>query len=598
MKRGLVFFLAALLSVWSPSEAFARRIEDVTVDVRLCRDGSAEITQVWKVEVDSGTEWYLPVGNLGEMEVRDLRVFEEGREYVNEGTDWDVDRSLEEKRGRCGIVRKGPGSVELCWGEGSYGPHVWTAAFTVTGLVQALRDRDAFNFMFVNPGLIAPPEHALVRIRLYEGAPVPGEENAGIWAFGFEGEIRFEDGGIVAESSAPFGPESRMILMAAFEKGIFTPSLSRDMDFEEMRERAFAGSDYSEEEGFPEDETAELVVYVLICLILLVFIVVPAVRLLVKLVLRLSGRVYAPRMFGVSKAEGFERDAPFGGDLVPAVYTLMKGLNFAGKRIRPGEMIGAFFMKWLMEGRMEVRKRPDSERVDLALKAEAEEEGTGWPSERRLYQLVLRASGRNRILEKSELKRWAQSHYAELLGWPERVAQEGRQYFTDRGWVVIPPQKKRRRSIPLVQLLVSLSAPKESLTPEGRKEAVKVIRFKNFLKNFTLVGERGAMEVKLWKNYLVFAQLYGIAGKVARQFRKLYPRDFEQFAGRVGVDGNEFVRTMDYVDRLGRAAGFHAARARVRAENQHTGRYSGGGGRSSFGGGGGYSGGGSGGGSR
>ena len=57
----------------------------------------------------------------------------------------------------------------------------------------------------------------------------------------------------------------------------------------------------------------------------------------------------------------------------------------------------------------------------------------------------------------------------------------------------------------------------------------QVDEFRNFLKDFTLVDQREAGEVRLWKDYLVFAQLFGVADKVAENLQKLYPKQFDEF---------------------------------------------------------------------
>jgi uncharacterized membrane protein len=98
--------------------------------------------------------------------------------------------------------------------------------------------------------------------------------------------------------------------------------------------------------------------------------------------------------------------------------------------------------------------------------------------------------------------------------------------------------------------------------------------------------------VGLWKDYLVFAQLFGIAEKVAKQFQKLYPAAFDQLAQQAGVDPTTLFYTMNWTNNFSTRA-FNNAVSR-----SSSGSISGGGGRSSFGGGGGFSGGGFGGGGR
>ena len=72
MKALRLFLLLAALTV-APS-LFATRVPDVDISVRLGRDGSALIREVWSVDVDEGTEWYLVRKNLGDIEISGLRV--------------------------------------------------------------------------------------------------------------------------------------------------------------------------------------------------------------------------------------------------------------------------------------------------------------------------------------------------------------------------------------------------------------------------------------------------------------------------------------------------------------------------------------------
>ena len=97
-------------------------------------------------------------------------------------------------------------------------------------------------------------------------------------------------------------------------------------------------------------------------------------------------------------------------------------------------------------------------------------------------------------------------------------------------------------------------------------------------------------EVKLWKDYLVYAQLFGIADKVAKQFQKLYPAEFDKMARESGLDSSTLLYTMNWANTMSTRA-FNNAVAK-------TGSSKGFGGGTSFGGGGGFSGGGFGGGAR
>ena len=244
MRRFLLVALAVLASHWV---VHAQSLRDIDIRAELAQDGSARITQVWDASVVDGTEMYIPISNLGKMTVQDLSVSENGLTYYNEGRRWDVNRSLSEKAGRCGIIDKHDG-VELCWGKTSYGPHVWTVEYTVTGLVQSFSDADGFNFMFVNPGFDAPAQHVKVTIINDTGGPEWTYDNTRVWGFGSYGDIDVTDGQIVYESSEPFSYNSSVITLVRFEKGLFTPTVSRDLSFDELKENALQGSSYGKKD--------------------------------------------------------------------------------------------------------------------------------------------------------------------------------------------------------------------------------------------------------------------------------------------------------------------------------------------------------------
>ena len=188
MKRLIVLACAAILSVGASAQAI-REIRDVNTVVKLDRDGSAWVTQTWEAEAgSSGTEFYIPIGNLGPMTISQLSVSENGVAYESLGDDWDVDRGRSWKTGKCGIVPKHNG-VELCWGLGETGWHTWTVRYRLTGLVQAYDDADAFNYMFVNKGMEPAPEHARVTIEPAFDCPEWTLDNTRVWAFGFYGEM-------------------------------------------------------------------------------------------------------------------------------------------------------------------------------------------------------------------------------------------------------------------------------------------------------------------------------------------------------------------------------------------------------------------------
>jgi uncharacterized membrane protein len=123
-------------------------------------------------------------------------------------------------------------------------------------------------------------------------------------------------------------------------------------------------------------------------------------------------------------------------------------------------------------------------------------------------------------------------------------------------------------------------------------EVSEVFGLRKFLKEFTLLDERELKEVKLWKDYMIYATLFGIADKVIKEMKQINPEYFnmDQVAGQMAND-----MTLPTIYSVMQRSTASAVANKYAREH----RSSGGGGHSSWGGGGGgFSGGGFGGGVR
>ncbi|MBR4808731.1 MAG: DUF2207 domain-containing protein [Bacteroidales bacterium] len=569
MKKIACLLAAALIS--AAGVLSAQQIRSLDIGVYIDDQGDAYIKQVWDVNVVSGTEWYIPIENLGGMSIRGLTVEENGVAFIDEGRKWDSDRSRAAKAGRCGIIEKRDG-VELCWGQGDYGDHVWTVGFVALGLVQALEDYDAFNFMFVNPDMIAGPQKVTVTFSRL-GDEQFSFDYTRFWFFGTEGKSELtEDGTIVFEAENLLRSDS-VIGMMRFDKGHFNPDLKKNMKFEKMQKKAFKGSSYkSGKKGFLSgmsiDDILELLVGAAFVLAIFGIVILFIFFLIRDSILKLFGTIWKKSVFGSVKPRGWAREAPFKGSIPVAAHLLKNGSRLVVlNSFKPENCIGAYFLKWIQDGIATPIKAEDGH-YDLQFPAEMPDFSDD--AEKALFQKAFAAAGSNRILEKGEFDSWAKKHYRSLAGWPDVLVKEGKSRFSAM----------------------------ENTVPE----AANLLKFKNFLREFTVSGEREVPEVGLWGQYLVFAQVFGIADKVAAGFAKMYPNEFNDYSQRYGMDAVAMRSVMSSWSTMARSAYRTAYDAKISAEaaasSKSSGSSGGFGGYSSRGGGGGFSGGGRGGGSR
>ena len=572
MKR-LLLTAAAVLA--TAVFSFAQEIRDIQTTVNLFRNGNAQVIQKWDMTVTEGTEWYIPIDNPGKSYIDEFMVFENGKKFESDGRKWNSNRSREAKTGRSGIVEKGGGNIELCWGQGEYGDHVFTIAYIIENLVQSYPECDGFHWHFLNDEWYAKPQHVSITFRNETEADPwfwesPDSCNVRFWGFGLKGDSWMTPAGeIVFESSEPLSFSSFFSALVQFDKGLFHPQVEGDGTFEELKQEAMEGSDYNDGED-------EFIDKVFTWIGILIFIGIPGLIVLIaiwnclnRLYRKITGKRYDKKIFGKSKIDGWWRDVPF--DCKPEVlYSLLQ----EGDILHPDktktfpDVVSAYFLKWIQDGLVRVEKLPGSDKqVNLRFTKGKEDVTFDDKVEKMIYDGAVDASG-DMLLEAGEFKKWSYRNDREVASWPNEALYSGRSIW-------------------------------KAATQEERCHAIE---FKNFLNDFTLIGERSAPEVGVWKKYMIMAASLGIADKVAKNFEKLFPQVMEEYARQANMlDPTTTYYILSNISRnssammtsaMNRQAQRESARAAARR------RSSGGGGSISFGGGGGGFGGGHGGGSR
>lgn len=540
MKR-IVLLFAALLTSFA-AFAYSPEIRNVDIRVLLHEDGSADFTEIWDVTVASGTEWYLVRNYLGDIEISNLKVSDEtGRDFITESGNWDVDRNIDEKAGRCGLHRTSDG-YEICWGVGSFGPHVFTVSYSMSNCVKSLNDYDMLYMQLLSPGLSSTPQQVDVYINTDSGTLTM--DNTLFWGFGYEGTSgMYEDGTVGFNSS---GRVNSVIALMRFDKGIFNPISVQDRDFQEAYDIAMNGADFGKEDKFS---------------------FLDFLKLLIPLLIILLPGIYAAgekkRILGMKpKDVPWSREVPFDGDLEASNYVLKR----LGDQKKGNSYASALILRMIYDGSIIVNKKDDN-KVDLMFNDSKTENMNRHALS--LYKMMKTAAGSDEILQDKEFSRWSRVHYKQVNNWIESVSSAGKSSLSGKKFV---------------------SGSK--FTSDGQAKARGLVGFKKFLSDFTLMNERGSRDVGLWQDYLVYASLFGIADKVAKELKDIDPKFFEE-ANRYDYNTMSNVITRNTV----------LSNAITNAQVKATSGSSGHGGTSSFGGGGfggggGFSGGGFGGGSR
>lgn len=557
----LVLSFILIFAITLPTYA-ANQVNTMDIQAILYEDGSMYVTQNWEGSFEEGTESYIPMNAPDYLTISQLTVSDQNGRY-DTLTDWNVDWSFEEKARKCGVHDTNSG-YEICFGISQYGQNRYAIEYKLDNVVGGYSDMDGLNFRFVNEGMNTTPTDVKVEIRLADGTPIT-DEIANIWAFGYDGQVEFHNGGFIAYTNTPISAENYVTVLLALEKGILSPTRQEIGSFGEVREKAFSGSDYDN-----TDDTGEEVSTFTALTVTLLSIGLPIVLLI--WIFRIKKKRAEKKRQKFADKFGYFRDIPNEGSL-SATYAL--GILFdecEESAIFATGMLRLIQLGCLLPVETQEVGFMGKTKETVSLRLMGSNHGKMNEYDEYLYTVLGGAAGSDGILQAKELECFTNKNDKLLRTYIQKHDSAGKAYLNRKHCL------KRWNT----------SAKLTDLTPSGEQELGELMGLKRYLADFSLVAERGVKEMPIWRELLTYAMLFGIADEVARQMKELYPS--------LSSELTNYSQSMDTAYSYHYLLYRNMKQAEQRREQEK--RSGGGGGFASLGGGGGSIGGGSGGGTR
>lgn len=553
--KSLKYILFLIVCMFSINIVYANDIKKITMDVYVDNNGNAHIKEEWTATLSSGTEGYKPYYNLGNSEIKDFKVSLNNK-YFTTISSWDTSASFNEKSYKAGLneIKNG---YELCFGISKYGTNTYTMEYTITNFVSQTEDSDMIYWQLIPYDLSDKPDYVYIKIYsdfLYDfDLPVWGYGNYGGYAY------VHEDGYIELIHEDALDSDEYMTVLVKFPKNTFNTSSTLDNDFEYYYEMAEDGATtYS-------DKTTIWDVIKTIFLVIVNFI--PYIIVILIIIFGVNTSEYGTKKLkfnkGMKKIKmkeiNYFRDIPCDKDLFKGYWVACQ----YGLVEKKTDFLGAILLKWLKNKNIENTTITSGllKKEERAIKL-LNNDGLN-EKEKELYDMMLTSSG-DGVLESNEFTKWCKKHYKKILDWFNEVIDNETMNFVNNG--LIREENKIFKTY--------------YVSDNMYEYAKEMAGLKKFLNEFSNISKRESIEVNLWEEYLMYAQIFGIAKKVAKEFKKLYPDVITDDAYNDVI----FINTISY-------SGVSAAStARERAQSYSSGGggfSSGGGGGGSFGGGGG-----------
>lgn len=557
MKKIFKYIFLISIVFFNIQSINAESISSINMDIYIDNNGDAHVTETWVANPTEKTEYYHAFHNIGNSTITDFEVRDESRTYTL--VEWNVDASFSNKSYKYGYNYTNNG-VELCFGKSSYSRHTYTLTYTIKKFVSQVDDADIVYWNLLSSISPAPSS---VNIVIYSDTPF--EDNLDVWGYGYkDGYAYVYDGKVYLSTEGKLNSDEYMVALIKFPKGTYKTTNILNHDFNYYYEMAQKGAVSHEENALLG---AIFAILSFAFWIFIIVIIVAACKTMPQ-----NGQKYRLSISQEDKkTKGIPnfRDIPCNKDIFKAYYI---AYNY-GLMKKQTDLLGAVLLKWLKENRISIKKEEKSGLFSKEKTSVVLSNNTDFVNnfEKEVYDMLYEAS-KDGILESKEFEKWSKKHYTKILNWFNKVLDSVAEKLISDG-NLIKIEKKA--------LFFKYSEYEPSTT--FREDINQVKGLKNFLNEFTNIKDREAIEVMLYDEYLMFASIFGIADKVAKQFKELYPDYIQNY----DFDYDDVI----FISNFSSTGVNAASQARSRAESYS----SGGGGFSSSGGGGGSFGGGGGG---
>ncbi len=574
-----LFYLIIASFLFMPN-VFGNEIKKINMDIYINNNGSASIKEVWNVYSDNGTEIYKTYNNVNPSQFKNFKVSLNDREFTNIDS-WNLNATFKEKAYKSGIniIKDG---LELCFGISEYGSHDYIFEYTIDDFIVNLTDSQMLYWTLVPKNISDIVED--VYIRIYSDFVY--ENSLEVWGFGKYGAVARVYNGYIELSAQNLSSNEHMTTLVRFKSNIYNVNSSLNYDFSHYLEMAKKDSKSYEkttkiadtyDDKKPVSEKLKSFIVILLAIITSIILFLPIIIKPKKN--RKTSSLRSKRISDLSTNVKFFRDVPK-GDLFSNYYIA----DFYRITKKDTDFLGSILLKWLQKGYITIEKINKNpllkNQIITAIKI-----GKVIPEnelEQEIYEIIKKAA-KGDYLEKNEFKKWSQKHYGELFNWFDDIKEKMLDEFIKQGLITKKIVNNCEEVVEDDKVFIKAS---------------ELNGLKAYLEVFSNMKDKAVIDVHLWQDYLIYAQMFGIAKKVAAQFKKMYPEiiaDFN-FDLKTVYMISDFAASAVYNAKIGeknRIVRTEKINKALKSVNNYS---SGGGGRSSGGGGGGSFGGGSGGG--
>lgn len=564
--KWVLLFAFFLLMMWTiPSKAGEVNLNQLTIEAHLLSNGDMKVTEIWDADISETNTMYktFATDQTKYGKITDVSVYDETgySKKLTETSQW----AYHVPKGSYYGTLNEDGDFEIGWGVGldhSHSQRQYKIEYTVEEAVTKYQDCSELYWQFV--GKDFEPEIKQIMGSIYLPKKANAIEDIRVWGHtqSLNGQIYASDFDLVNFSAYQIQPGNFVEVRVLMPTDMISYS-QRTINENHLETVLKEEEKWANEANFRRN---------ILPLLIGLAVSLVGIALLIWLVKKMikDKKLYRelPEKIKPEQQYDYYRELPR-EEAVPgeAIFLLKKKWQGLDSSDEIGKVFSSILLDLKLKKHIEIQVlEPDKKKSPVNIQILNKEEKEKLPPEERaVFQFLLDAFGEKKEMKLKELQKYLQNHTSKVLALKSelnsfitleleqnhQVDEEAKKtyskYLSQIVLIIIGLFSLLVISSILlgmigmnylvigviailaiafvVELVISANiiGKVNVFTASGIEQSEQWKGLKKYMEDFSLLNEKEIPAIEIWEKYLVFATAFGIADKVAKQLKMVYP---------------------------------------------------------------------------
>lgn len=590
-------------------EAASLAFHELTYEVQLNEDGSAQVKEIWKIGIED-TNTLFKTFNIDDMKYRKITNVKVAdiTNVRNELIEQKVESYHVDKGYYYGLINS-KNKFEIAWGvQVKNQVRTYEITYKIHDIVKNYQDCSQFYWQFIGTDNMIPASK--IQGTIYLPKAVNKDDEFRVWAHGpLHGNInKTNDKAVfdVQNLEAKTMLETRLVMPTYLFSNSKNSSIEYKLDSILEEENLWANEANAKREKLAKEEENKSKLRKTI------FIFTNIIGIVIGIFIITKNRKYQkqikikPKLKPEQPLE-YVRDFP-DEKASPAAVSVLYYFKGQGALSNISKIMSATLLDLCLKGYLGFEEIPQKKKTAIRIILKQKDKMALPEDEKRVYELLEKvASKETHSFTMNEFANYVETHQLQVQTLFQKIIEDATEYEEkignyDKKKIKIATKYILKgiaylflaifggffmllAVIPAILAGIQcciLGARYHELTQKGVNEKEAWNGLKRYMQNFSMMKEKTVPELVLWEKYLVYATIFGIANTVLKQLKVVYP---QLSNGEFGINDGAYLYLMyhmnfgnSFADSLNRAMDHACSNANYSSGGGYGGGFSSGGG--------------------